>query len=113
MVLFAPDSINLFTDARRVTVAESKVRADAKKKKQAQRAAAVEDRRAEKQTMGPSTRNWVPWVFIPVGLLGVLWMVVYNLAGNSLGFMRAIGDWNVVVGLGLIIASFSFMTLWK
>lgn len=92
---------------------ESKVRNDAKKKRQEKRAAEVAERRAERAALGPASRNWVPWVFIPVGLLGVLWMVVYNLAGNSLGFMRALGDWNVVIGLGLIIASFSFMTLWK
>ena len=40
-------------------------------------------------------------------------MVVYNLAGQSIGFMRALGDWNVAIGLGLIVACFSFMTLWK
>lgn len=91
---------------------ESKVRASAKKKKQAKQAGEVAERRQEKDALA-GTRNWVPWLFIPVGLLGVLWMVVYNLAGSSLGFMRALGDWNVVIGLGLIIASFSFMTLWK
>jgi hypothetical protein len=52
-------------------------------------------------------------VFIPVGLLGVLWMVVWQLAGQSIGFMRALGDWNVAIGLVLIVASFSLMTLWK
>ncbi|MCC2594592.1 cell division protein CrgA [Tessaracoccus sp. OS52] len=92
---------------------ESKVRSDAKKKKLARKSADVAERRADKRDVLATNRNWVPWVFIPVGLLGVLWMVVYNLAGNSLGFMRALGDWNVVIGLGLIIASFSFMTLWK
>ena len=91
---------------------ESKVRSSAKKKKQAKLAGEVAERRQEKDEL-TSNRSWVPWLFIPVGLLGVLWMVVYNLAGSSLGFMRAIGDWNVVIGLGLIIASFSFMTLWK
>lgn len=91
---------------------ESKVRSSAKKKKQAKQAGEVAELRQEKDALATS-RSWVPWLFIPVGLLGVLWMVVYNLAGSSLGFMRAIGDWNVVIGLGLIIASFSFMTLWK
>lgn len=113
MVLFGPGSINLFTDARRVNVPESKVRSDAKKKKLAKKSADVAQRRAERNDVLAANRNWVPWVFIPVGLLGVVWMVVYNLAGNALGFMRVLGDWNVVIGLGLIIACFSFMTLWK
>ncbi len=92
---------------------ESKVRKQAKAKKQQKNAVETAERRSSNDQMGAARRDWVPWVFIPVGLLGVLWMVVYNLAGNSLGFMRVIGDWNVAIGLGLIVASFSLMTLWK
>lgn len=91
---------------------ESKVRINAKKKKQSKEAGEVAERRHEKDALA-TDRGWVPWLFIPVGLLGVLWMVVYNLGGSAIGFMRFLGDWNVVIGLGLIIASFSFMTLWK
>lgn len=97
-------------------MAKSKIRKGAKEKLRLKREADVEDRREERDAtvrMHSGTRNWVPWVFIPVGLLGVLWMVIYNLAGNSIGFMRAIGDWNILIALALIIASFSFMTLWK
>lgn len=101
---------------------ESKVRKGAKENlKRKREAEAIErgdtvDRRIGESVPEHSygaSRNWVPWVFIPLGLLGVLWMVVYQLAGNSIGFMRALGDWNVLVGLGLIIASFTLMTLWK
>ncbi|MFV0430074.1 MAG: cell division protein CrgA [Arachnia sp.] len=91
---------------------ESKVRKEAKKKKHLQRKADAEQRRAAKDLTG-KTRPWVPYVFIPVGLLGVLWMVTYNLAGGSIEFMRSLGDWNVAIGMGLIIASFGLMTLWK
>lgn len=97
-------------------MAESKVRKGAKEKIRLKREADIADRREERDAtvrMHTGVRNWVPWVFIPVGLLGVLWMVLYNLAGSSIGFMRAIGDWNILIALGLIIASFSFMTLWK
>ncbi|WP_331715702.1 cell division protein CrgA [Tessaracoccus coleopterorum] len=55
----------------------------------------------------------MPAVFIPVGLVGVAWMVVNSLAGQAIPFMRALGDWNIAIGLGLIVACFSFMTLWK
>ncbi len=92
---------------------ESKVRKQAKAKKQHKNAVETSERRSSSDQLGGARRDWVPWVFIPVGLLGVLWMVVYNLAGTSLGFMRVIGDWNVAIGLGLIVASFSLMTLWK
>lgn len=94
-------------------MARSKVRSQAEKKQQQKRAAEIRERRAEKDALGPASRNWVPWVALPVGLLGVLWMVVYNLAAANIGFMNAIGGWNVAIGLGLIIASFSLLTLWK
>ena len=92
---------------------ESKIRKQAKTKQQQKTAVEGAERRSERQRLSGAQRNWVPWVFIPVGLLGVLWMVVYNLAGADIGFMRALGDWNVAIGLGLIVASFSLMTLWK
>ena len=94
-------------------VPESKVRKQAKTKQQQKRALEGNERRSQSERLSGGHRNWVPWVFIPVGLLGVLWMVAYNLAGTQLGFMRALGDWNVAIGLGLIVASFSLMTLWK
>lgn len=95
---------------------ESKVRKEAKDKLKRKHEEELDEHRHDRDAttrLHAGTRQWVPWVFIPVGLLGVIWMVVYNLAGREIGFMNAIGDWNIVIALGLIIASFSFMTLWK
>lgn len=91
----------------------SKVRSNAESKKKSKDRAELAEKRSETARLASTNRNWVPAVFIPVGLLGVAWMIVYNLAGQDIGFMKAIGDWNVAIGLGLIVASFSFMTLWK
>lgn len=91
----------------------SKVRSKAESKKKSKDRAELAELRAEAARLAPSNRNWVPAVFLPVFLLGVLWMIVYNLAGQDIAFMRALGDWNVGIGLGLIVAGFSFMTLWK
>jgi hypothetical protein len=76
-------------------VPESKVRKQAADKKKAKDKVELDESRAKSARLAPGTRNWVPAVFIPVGLLGVLWMVVWQLAGQSIGFMRALGDWNV------------------
>lgn len=92
---------------------ESKVRNKAESRRKSRDKVELAEKRAEIARLAPTSRNWVPAVFIPVGLLGVAWMVVYNLAGQSIGFMRALGDWNVAIGLGLIVACLSFMTLWK
>lgn len=58
-------------------------------------------------------RHWVPWVFVPVGLLGVAWMVVYNIAGHQVPGMTALGSWNVLIALVLIVAAFIIATFWK
>ncbi|QXT62591.1 cell division protein CrgA [Tessaracoccus palaemonis] len=92
---------------------ESKTRKQAVDKKKSKEKAELAEKRREAKRLAPASRNWVPAVFVPMGLLGVLWMVVYNLAGNMIPFMQSLGDWNVAIGLGLIVACFSFMTLWK
>ncbi len=61
----------------------------------------------------PTHRDWVPYVFVPMGLLGVLWLVVFYIAGSKIGFMSAMGNWNFGVGLGLIAAAFGVSTMWK
>lgn len=92
---------------------ESRPRKQAEVKKQVKSKAELAEKRRENARLAPASRNWVPYVFIPMLLIGVAWMVVYNLAGDRIGFMQALRDWNVVIGLGLIVASFCFMTLWK
>ncbi|WP_072042073.1 cell division protein CrgA [Nigerium massiliense] len=59
------------------------------------------------------TRAWVPPTFITLGLLGVLWLVVYYLAGYMIPFMATLGPWNLAVGMGLMAAAFAVATLWK
>ena len=94
-------------------MAESKVRKKAKAKQHHKRSVDDAEQRSKAERLAGAPRPWVPFVFIPVFLLGVLWLVVWNLAGNQIPPMRAIGDWNVGIGLVLIVAGFSLMTLWK
>ena len=54
---------------------ESKVRPSAKKKAQAKQHDKEREAEARKKA-APVDRSWVPWVFVPLGLLGVLWLVV-------------------------------------
>nr|WP_255433738.1 cell division protein CrgA [Tessaracoccus sp. MC1865] len=113
MWALSPASIRLGEIVEGDIVAESKVRKQAADKQKRKRLSELAEQRAETARLAPGGRNWVPGVFIPIGLLGVAWMVVYNLAGQDIGFMRSIGDWNVAIGLILIVVGFSGMTLWK
>lgn len=92
---------------------ESRVRKEAAAKKNAKKRLALRQERAESVRLASNGRDWVPWVFIPVGLLGVLWMIVWNLAGRQISFMNALGNWNLLIALGFIVASLGLMTLWK
>lgn len=92
---------------------ESRVRKSAAQKKKAKQRAELAEQRSEYARLAPAGRNWVPAVFLPIGLLGVAWMVVWNLAYDQLQFLQTLGDWNLAIGLGLIVTSFVGMTLWK
>lgn len=59
------------------------------------------------------SRRWVPPTFIAVGLLGVAWLIVYYVAGTSIPVMNTLGNWNILIGMGGMAASFIIATLWK
>ncbi|GAB3706319.1 cell division protein CrgA [Mariniluteicoccus flavus] len=93
---------------------ESKVRKTAEDKKKVQRHNdEVDTRREKSKVVAPGSRRWVPPTFITVGLLGVIWLVVYYIAGRDVPFMNKLGDWNILIGMGLMASSFGIATLWK
>ncbi|MDR1513588.1 MAG: cell division protein CrgA [Propionibacteriaceae bacterium] len=93
---------------------ESKTRAAAAEKKKLKRHEQVQSIQREKDMKGlPNERRWVPPLFIAVALLGVAWIIVYSVAGSDIAFLGSLGNWNMVIGMGLIALSFLLMTLWK
>ena len=55
---------------------------------------------------------WVAPTMVALLLLGLAWVVVYYLTQAELP-IAALGDWNLVVGLGLIAAGCIVATKWK
>lgn len=90
-----------------------KVRPKAAEKKAAKNHREASERTADKVIVSGRNRDWVPWVFIPLGLIGVAWLIVFYIAGYSVPFMAPLGNWNYLVGLGLIAAAFIVATLWE
>ena len=88
---------------------ESRTRksADEKSKLKKQQAA------KPKKVKAPSSRRWVPPTFITVGLLGVAWLIVYYVAGQSIPFMADLANWNILIGMGGMAAAFGIATLWR
>ncbi|MDR1768935.1 MAG: cell division protein CrgA [Propionibacteriaceae bacterium] len=95
---------------------ESHVRkAAVEKRKQAAKAATAESRRANKP-VAPGSRAWVLPTFITVGLLGVIWLVVYYITASLSIYipgMSDLGGWNILIGMGLMAAAFGIATAWK
>jgi len=99
-------------------VPESRIRKTAaEKKKQSDRASLTEKRGERERTFAaPGSRQWVPPTFITVGLLGVLWLVVYYITasvGITIPVISDLGGWNVLIGMGGMAAAFIIATLWK
>ena len=95
---------------------ESKTRKEAVDRKAAKRrreTAAKRRENAKKFARISGTRDWVPWVFIPLGLFGVLWLILYYVASPYIPIMNAIGNWNFLVGIGAIAGAFVVATAWK
>ena len=95
-------------------VPESRIRPEAAQKRKLRRLEQVAEIQHDKERVGrPGERRWVPPVFVTVMLLGVAWIVVANVAAANIGFMAAMGNWNILIGMGLIALAFVLMTLWK
>lgn len=99
---------------------ESKSRKQADIKKKSARQAAVAEERAEKKRLGKvgltDRRGWVAPTFVTLMLVGVLWLVVWYLTaatGVYVPGMSDIGNWNLLVAMVLMGASFAVATLWK
>lgn len=97
---------------------ESKIRKEAaEKKKQARHESLVEKQaKVKRTTAAPGSRQWVAPTFITIGILSILWLVVYYItaaAGISVPFMTALGGWNIGIGMGGLGVAFALTTLWK
>jgi hypothetical protein len=91
-----------------LSVPESRTRKSADAKQRAAR----QEVKATK-VKAPSSRRWVPPTFITVGLLGVIWLIVYYVAGPSIPYMSDLGNWNILIGMGGMAAAFGIATLWR
>jgi hypothetical protein len=46
-------------------------------------------------------------------VLGLLWIVVNYVAGSSIPVMSSLGSWNLLIGMGAIVAGFLVFTRWR
>ncbi len=58
-------------------------------------------------------RRWVAPAMLTCWLLGLLWVVVYYVAGDRIPIMADLGGWNLVGGMALVGLGFVFATQWE
>ncbi|MFV0452647.1 MAG: cell division protein CrgA [Propioniciclava sp.] len=96
---------------------ESKGRKQAEaKKKSARKERTAKIRSENKRATLTNTRTWVVPTFVTSGLVGILWLVVWYITaatGIAVPFMTDLGNWNMLIGMGLIAGAFAISTLWK
>lgn len=63
------------------------------------------------RNMTPNPGWYVP-VMVGLMIVGLLWIVVFYLTQGSVP-IAAIGNWNLAIGFGLVIAGFLMTTNWR
>ncbi|MGY1740435.1 MULTISPECIES: cell division protein CrgA [unclassified Blastococcus] len=60
----------------------------------------------------PSPRWYAP-VMVTLMVLGLLWIVVYYVAGDEIAFMRDLSAWNFAIGFGAMVAGLVMSMRWR
>jgi hypothetical protein len=68
--------------------------------------------RARARAAEPSPR-WYAAVMVSLMLLGLLWIVVYYVAGDQIGFLVSLGAWNFLIGFGAMVAGLVMSMRWR
>jgi hypothetical protein len=70
--------------------------------------------KVEKTPKKPRTtsRVWVAPLMLACWLLGLAWLVVFYVAGTDIPVMNDLGNWNLLIGMGLIAVGFVISTQW-
>jgi hypothetical protein len=64
------------------------------------------------RALKPSPRWYAP-VMVGLMLLGLLWIVVYYVAGDRIPFMVSLSAWNFAIGFGAMVAGLIMSMRWR
>ncbi|GAA4731189.1 cell division protein CrgA [Modestobacter marinus] len=67
---------------------------------------------ARAQSAQPSPRWYAP-VMVALMLIGLLWIVVYYVAGDRIPLMTTLGPWNFAIGFGAMVAGLIMSMRWR
>jgi hypothetical protein len=61
---------------------------------------------------GPSP-VWLAPLMLALFLVGIVWLVTYYLAGTGMPLVGGLGNSNLLIGFGFIVAGFGLSTQWR
>ena len=65
---------------------------------------------------GKVMNRWAGPAMVASAIIGLLWIVVFYVVGGTdttIPFYSDLGQWNIVIGMGFILASFGFAMKWE
>ena len=65
--------------------------------------------RSAKKRVSPP---WVAPLMVGLFLVGIIWLILFYVSNNAIP-VRALGNWNLLVGFGFIVAGFGVSTQWR
>ncbi len=72
----------------------------------------LQSRSAQARVAKPSPRWFAP-VMVALMLIGLLWIVVYYVAGDRIPLMVSLSAWNFAIGFGAMVAGLVMSMRWR
>ena len=65
--------------------------------------------RSAKKRVSPP---WVGALMVGLFVIGIVWLILFYVSNNAVP-APALGNWNLLVGFGFIVAGFGVSTQWR
>ena len=72
----------------------------------------VQSRSGQARALQPSPRWYAP-LMVTLMLLGLMWIVVFYVAGDRIPFMATLNVWNFAIGFGAMVFGLVMSMRWR
>ena len=69
--------------------------------------------RATRARAAEPSPTWFAALMVGLLVVGLVWIVVYYVAGDKIGFMVHIGAWNFAIGFGAMVVGLVMSMRWR
>jgi hypothetical protein len=69
--------------------------------------------RASRARAAQPSPSWYAPLLAGLLVAGLIWIVVYYVAGDKIGFMSTLGVWNFAIGFGAMVVGLVMSMRWR